>query len=116
MAKIPVNNTSQRDSIQLMRQDLINQAKTITELTEQIIELKKEVLDNKFANIERDHKRDELKRDVEYLNERLKDDVEQLTTKLDGIYGLGRWILLAFGSLVIAAVTNFMVKGGLNVN
>ena len=45
------------------------------------------------------------------LDERL----ERIEESIKGLYGLGKWMLLAFGGSMIAALVTFIVKGGLNV-
>lgn len=37
---------------------------------------------------------------------------DQINKKIDAVYGLGRWVLGAFGALVVALVSNFLFRGG----
>ncbi|MBN9033316.1 MAG: hypothetical protein BGO05_05555 [Rhizobiales bacterium 63-7] len=87
------------DRTDLIERDLQSHAKTITEFTTSIAELKKEVA---IKGV-----RDELK--DEYLEERLG----KIEERLNGINRLGWWILAAFGGTFITVLANFIFKGGL---
>jgi hypothetical protein len=45
----------------------------------------------------------------------LDDRLERIEESIKGLYGLGKWMLLAFGGSLVAAVVTFVVKGGLSV-
>ena len=87
------------DRQDLMQRDLESHAKTISEFTTSIADLKKE-----FAIKEVE---DELK--DAYLEKRL-DAIEK---RLDRINNLGWWLLAAFGGTFITILANFVFKGGL---
>lgn len=52
----------------------------------------------------------EAERD-KYLRERL----ERIEKRLDSLFDIGKWALLAFFGSLIAALVTFIVKGGFNV-
>lgn len=45
----------------------------------------------------------------------LKERLDRIEKSIEGLYGLGKWALLAFFGVLIGAVATFIVNGGLNV-
>jgi hypothetical protein len=92
------------DSLQLLRNDLINQAKTLSAIIE-----KQNETNDALHSIQIDQAVRKVDRDN--LDERIK----RLEKRMDDLAGIGKWILLAFGAYFITAVASFIVKGGLTV-
>ncbi|KQT52238.1 MULTISPECIES: hypothetical protein [unclassified Aureimonas] len=89
------------DSVERLRKDHTQLAATISVLTTEVGGIKTEKAIEKAVGVEREKN----------LDERL----ERIEKSLEGLYGLGKWMLLAFFGTLIAAVVTFMVKGGFNV-
>lgn len=85
------------ERIDMIVSDLQAHAKSLSELTTTIIDLKTK------GAVEAETKR--------YLNERL----ERIEKSIAAIYRLGWWILAAFGAAAISLVANFMFRGGFYV-
>ncbi len=87
------------DRQDLMQRDLEAHAKTISEFTTSIAEIKKEIA---IREVE-----DDLNK--EFLEKRLT----AIEKRLDRINNLGWWLLAAFGGSFITLLANFVFKGGL---
>lgn len=48
-------------------------------------------------------------------DENLDDRLDRIEKAIDKIYGLGRWVLLAFGASFVTLFANFLFRGGLNL-
>lgn len=88
------------DNIERLRKDHTQLAATISVMTTEVGSIKTEKAIEKAVAVEREKN----------LDERL----ERIEKSLEGLYGLGKWMLLAFFGALIAAVVTFMVKGGFN--
>lgn len=86
------------ERIDMIVSDVQAHAKTLSEITISLIDLK-----TKNA-VEVEAKR--------YLNERL----ERIEKSIAAIYRLGWWVLAAFGAATISLVANFMFRGGFIVS
>lgn len=49
------------------------------------------------------------------LDKALHDRLERIEARIDEIRGLGKWLLAAVGSVLIAAIIGFIIQGGLSV-
>lgn len=85
------------EHIDLLRKDHTALAASVSVLTTEIGSLKTE----KAVDAERDRN----------LRERL----DRIEKNIEGLYGLGKWMLIAFGTSLMAAIVTFIVKGGLSV-
>jgi hypothetical protein len=92
------------DSVRLLRYDLSNQAKTLSEI----------VINQRAAN-EAIHElhTDRAVRAVDRQN--LDERIKRIEKRMDELVGIGRWILLAFAASFVAAVGTFIVNGGLKL-
>lgn len=93
--------TTEAERLLILERNLSDQGKTITEVIGDQREIRDDVSDLKRAN---------AVRDVEdrHLDERL----DRIETSIKAVYGLGKWLLGAIGSLIVAAVVGFVLKGG----
>ena len=85
------------ERLELVERDLQSHAKTITELTNRMV----------------DYEKDQAVKEVE--DEFLEKRIEANEKKLDAVYRLGWWTLTTFGAVFIAAAANFVARGGLNL-
>lgn len=94
--------------LELVQRDLKDHARSLTELTVAIMEMKKTltefVVDKAVAKVE--HQSDE-----EALERRLS----RIEKALARIHTLGWWLLGTFGASIIIAAANFVLKGGLTI-
>lgn len=101
---------AQRDSIQLLRSDISMQAKSISELTLRIEDVKKQVGDvnNHIADLQID-------RAVRVEREKA---IERRITSIDGniekMYGVTKWALVTFVGAFIVAFVQFVIRGGIS--
>ncbi len=86
------------DSVALLRRDVSEHARVLTEHTHQLIAVDKAEALRQQAD--------------EHLDERL----ERIERRIDGIHKLGWWILAAFGSSAVALIANFAFRGGFIVS
>lgn len=94
----------QEDNVALIRSDLVAHAKTLTAYAERIAEL--------------ENFRQDMKVDLATRNERAtmtSYHITEINKKLDSIYSLGKWLLLSFGLIIVTAISQFILRGGLNV-
>lgn len=82
------------DSVSLLRRDVSDHARILTEHSHQLIAVDKAEALRQQAE--------------EYLDERLS----RIEASLRAIYGLGKWVLGAIGSVLVVAVVTFVLKGG----
>lgn len=92
------------DSLQLLRYDLSNQAKSISAL---VVELREQ------GEVLRDLETDKAVRALDRKN--LDDRMARMEKRIDDLAAIGKWILLAFAASFITAAVSFIVKGGLFV-
>lgn len=92
------------DSLQLLRHDLSNQARTISEIV---------VNQRETLKVVHELQTDKAVRAVDRKN--LDDRLARIEKRVDDLAGIGKWILLAFAASFITAVVSFVVKGGLFV-
>ncbi len=83
------------DRIDLVERDVQSHAKTITEFTAVITQIKTDAAIQEVKD--------------GYTNERLT----RIELRLNAVYRLGWWLFAAFGSSFVALVANFVFKGGL---
>lgn len=103
-ANIGNDKSSEGESLALIRQDLINHSKTLSEIIQDAAKTKE--LLSEFI-IDR-----EVRKEVDKnLNEKLT----RIESRLDGLASIGKYILFAFLTTLIASVVTFIVKGGLSV-
>lgn len=95
-------------AIELMQNDLKAHARTLTELVVQIADLKKEVHTLIIAKAVNEA---EEKKDEEALERRLS----RIENGQKSLYTLGLWLLGTFGAAFVAALANFIIKGGLTI-
>lgn len=82
------------DSVSLLRRDVVDHARILTEHSHQLIAVDKAEALRQQAE--------------EYLDERLS----RIEASLRAIYALGKWVLGAIGSVLVVAVVTFVLKGG----
>lgn len=92
------------DSLALLRQDIVMHSNSLTMIV-QDQRRQNEVLQELLR--ERDVRKE---RDVRW-NERFEDIARDVTE----IKAIGKWILAGFGIIIITAIGNFIVSGGLNL-
>lgn len=80
-------------------QDVQAHAKTITELVTELNKLRTDREKNDALRLMKD----------EYLDERL----DRIEASIKSVYGLGKWVLGAFGAVLLSAAATFIVRGGL---
>ncbi len=85
------------DTVNLLRQDLIAHAKSISVMTERIADLEEFKAEMKLDLVRRDAR------------------AERMAEQINAIYNLGKWVLVTFGALLLAALSRFMISGGLSV-
>lgn len=96
--------STSRDSTALMGKDLVSLASSVTHMIEDQREMKKTLdalLTDKAVREERDI--------------RLNQELANIRADVKRLYTLGIWVLTAFGSVIVAAIAQFIVRGGLNV-
>lgn len=93
---------TEEDSIRLLRHDLSNQAKTLSE-----------IITFQRATQESIHelRTDQAVRALDRKN--LDDRIARMEKRMDDLVGIGKWILLAFAASFITVVVTFIVNGGL---
>lgn len=88
-------------TLEQLHRDVLAHAGTLTALVEDQRNMRM-VLDemklDRAVRVERDKN----------LNERL----DRIEASINAVYGLGKWVLGAIGSLVIAAIVTFVMNGG----
>jgi hypothetical protein len=89
------------DGVAQLRKDHTSLAASISAVTMEVGALKTEQAVGKAVATEQ--------------QKNLDDRLERIEESIKGLYGLGKWMLLAFGTSLIAAVVTFVVRGGLNV-
>lgn len=94
--------TTEAERMLMLERNLSDQAKSITEVITDQREIRGDVSDLKRANDIRDV-------EDRHLDERL----DRIEEQIKAVYGLGKWLLGAIGSVVVVAVVGFMLKGGL---
>lgn len=82
-----------------LARDVQMHAKTITELVTAISQLRTDREKNDALRQLKD----------EHLDERL----DRIEASIKSVYGLGRWVLGAFGAVLLSALATFIVRGGL---
>src|SRR5690606_4176019 len=87
-----------RESLALLRGDVVNLSKSVTELTKQQMDMQ-----NMLSQLKTD-------REVRIVEQK------HMNAKLDTIISMARWVLLAFGTVIIYAVGKFLVDGGFGSN
>lgn len=97
-------------------------AKTITKLIEEMDVMRTaigEVRVDRAVRAERDIRINDRFDGINVrFDQLIKASSEQnagLTKRVDAVYGLGKWVLGAFGALVLALVSNFLFRGGFHV-
>jgi hypothetical protein len=93
--------------------DLENQGKTISTVILDQRQMKDELVtfrDNASRELTAIDKREAVRAERDkHLDERL----DRIENSIRAVYGLGRWVLAAFGASAIALVANFVVRGGM---
>lgn len=105
--------------LDVMERNHSDLAKTITKLIEEI-DLMKRVLEegriDRAVRAERDirinDRFDSINLKFDQLNRAFNEQLTHISKRVDSVYGLGRWLLGAFGALLIALVSNFLFRGG----
>lgn len=82
------------ESLQLIRRDLGDHARILTEHTNQLIAVDKAEALRQQAD--------------EHLDERLS----RIEASIGGVHRLGWWVLGAFGTCAVALIANFAFRGG----
>lgn len=82
-----------------LNRDVQSHARIITELT------------NEIGKVKTTQEKNDALRDMrdEYLDERL----DRIEASIKSVYSLGKWVLVAFGTVLVSAVATFVVRGGL---
>lgn len=96
--------TSPEESLYLLRQDFVNQSRTLTAIVEEQHEQSKVLDEMRIDKARRDEQRTALDARLNRIEKRL-----------DDFASIGRWFLVAFFASLITAVVTFVVKGGLIV-
>lgn len=89
------------DRLDRVEHDLQGHAKTISELV--LNEARRK--DREVSSVEIDKLKEE------HLDERLK----RIESSVNAVYTLGKWLLAAVGTGLVAAVVTFIVNGGLHI-
>lgn len=92
------------DNLALVRHDLSNQAKTLSELV-----LAQRATNDTIHTLLTDQAVRKLDR------ENLQEKIDKIEKRLDNLVGIGRWVLIAFMTYFITSAAAFIVKGGLNI-
>ena len=92
---------TQPDDVAQLRRDHTALASSISVMTQELGAMKTERAIEKAVAVERQTS--------------LDDRLDRIEKGLDGLNGLGKWILGAFFAALIAAFVGFLVNGGLNV-
>lgn len=103
------------ESFLLIRQDLTNQAKSLSALVEKLVQVEAAIIDARILEVERKAQRDAMAKDIKDLREDFEHEVAILTGRVDKLYNLGLWILAAAGGVLLTSVANFILRGGLIV-
>ncbi len=82
------------DSVALLRRDVTDHARILTEHTHQLVAVDKAEALRQLAD--------------EHLEERL----DRIEASIGGVHKLGWWILGAFGTCAVALIANFAFRGG----
>lgn len=93
------------DSIETLRQDISNHAKTLTALIEEGHSVKK-LLDEQVV--------DRAVRKVR--DENLYERLDRIEASVKRLQAIGVWILAAFGVAFLTAAANFIIQGGLRAS
>jgi chromosome segregation ATPase len=105
----------EKDSIFLLRQDLINHSKTISSLVEKLVAIEEEIVEFRIDRARRDERAETLKRDMSMIHDKIDRETATIKEQIKSIINLGKWILATFSAILIAWIANFIIKGGLNV-
>lgn len=87
---------------QQTQSDLQSHARILAELTNEIDKLRTAQTAQDKADALRQMK-------DEYLDERL----DRIEASIKSVYSLGKWVLVAFGTVLVSALATFVVRGGL---
>lgn len=115
-----------KDSVYLLRQDLISHSKTITSLVEKLVSIEGEIIEFRIDRARRDEQTETMKREFSIIHDKIDKEMESIHDKIDreaatskknfdSLMNTGKWILSTFMLTFIAAAANFIIKGGLNV-
>lgn len=108
--------------LDVMERNQSDLAKTITKLIEEIDTMRVALEDTRVdraVRAERDirinDRFDQINLKFDQISRSTNERFDQIVKRIDAVYGLGRWVLGAFGALVLALVSNFLFRGGFNV-
>ena len=108
--------------LDVMERNHSDLAKTITKLIEEMDTMRVALEDTRVdraVRAERDirinDRFDQINLKFDQIAKSTNERFDQIVKRIDAVYGLGRWVLGAFGALVLALITNFMFRGGFNV-
>lgn len=82
-----------------LTRDVQSHARIITELTTELGKVRTSQEKNDALRQMKD----------EYLDERL----DRIEASIKSVYSLGKWVLVAFGTVLVSALATFVVRGGL---
>jgi hypothetical protein len=110
------------DNIEDKLQDALHRLEVV-ERAQVIIDRNQSDVAKSLTAIVEDHSKtkdvlDQLRTDREVRQERdkhLNERLDRIEKSIARLYNLGWWVLTAFGATLIAAVANFLVKGGFDV-
>lgn len=92
------------DSIELLRLDHSQLAANISNLTNELSDVKK---------VQADHR--EMHAVAKEREKNIDEKLDDIKGQIAGIYGLAKIFFVAFVSVSMAAIVTFVVRGGLNV-
>lgn len=95
-------NRQMQDSVEQIARDVRDHAKSLTAIIEDQRAMKEEIAvlrEDKAVRVVKD----------DNLNDRL----DRIDDRINGIFSLGKWLLAAVGTVLIAVVIDFVVHGGL---
>ena len=103
------------DSIDQLRRDHTSLVSFVDNLTTELRIIKDFVIEmhtDRAVRLERDKNMNERLTRIEKSIETLEHECRK---DFDSIKNLGKWVLLAFGAVLITAIGNFIINGGFGV-
>lgn len=100
-----------QESLALLRQDLVAQARSISALVEDQRDTKKLVYEIQTDRRVKEEREKNLRQDLAHL----RGDLDELKTELRRLYNVGWYLLMALGTVFLTAIGKWVISGGLNV-